>query len=232
MEYNSDAANAAEVYDSNPAATPASSSTIRQIRRTAQAYAAEVGATLRTGALDAPAGTRALSPTGFGPSDAGRAWVLCSPNGATCSRLASDSAHVFAGALRNRTAVARAAAACADAEGRALSVIACGEVWTGAQPGENTLRPALEDALGAGAILAAAGGRPSPEAQGAIALWDGCAARVDTLIAQCGSGRELIERGHEADVRFASVVDADAIAPRLRDGAYAPVDAQQRPDVR
>jgi len=188
----------------------------------AQAFAARVGARLRTGDLQAPTGRRALSPLGFGPADADQAFVLCSPNGATCSRLAAPAPAVFAGSLRNRGAVARAAAAHADAEGLALTVIACGELWRDVRADENVLRPCLEDALGAGAILAAAGGTHSPEAEACIAMWAGSRAGLVTLLRSCASGRELLEAGHGEDVAFASQLDVEDVAPRLTDGAYRP----------
>ncbi len=188
----------------------------------AAAYAAEVGATVRTGDLDDPSGRRALSPVGFGPEDAGRSWVLCSPNGATCSRMAADAPAVFAACLRNATAVGRAASQAAAACDAALTVVACGELWNESHEGENVLRPALEDALGAGAVLAAAGGARSPEAEACTAQWLACADRVEELVTQCASGRELVERGYADDVAFAWALDVDTGVPRLSDGAYRP----------
>ncbi len=184
--------------------------------RTARAYASHVGAELRTAALDADATRRALSPRGFSASDAGKAWVLCSPNGATCSRIASTSPAVFAGALVNASAVAAAA----QAVGGPIAVVACGELWNEAREGENVLRPALEDALGAGAILAALEGSRSPEARVAAAGFEVARDHLENLIHECASGRELLEHGHAGDVAFSARLDALEVAPRLREGAY------------
>jgi 2-phosphosulfolactate phosphatase len=40
------------------------------------------------------------------------------------------------------------------------------------------------------------------------------------MLKQCGSGRELIERGFEQDVEIASELDVSESAPTLVDGAY------------
>jgi 2-phosphosulfolactate phosphatase len=83
--------------------------------------------------------------------------VLPSLNGATCALLAARAGStVIAGCLRNADAVGRAFV---DYDGP-ITVIACGEHRPDA-----TLRPALEDLLGAGAVLTKLGGRPSPDAR-------------------------------------------------------------------
>jgi len=186
----------------------------------ARAYAAKVRATLRTGDLAAPQGRRALSPLGYEVSEEGNAYVLCSPNGAACSTVATGSPAVFAGALVNATAVAEAAARAARRAGAATTVVACGERWTDAGEDEDVLRPALEDALGAGAILRAMRGAASPEARICSAGFAAAEAELEALLLACASGRELRERGHEEDVRFSARLDALAVAPCLRDGAY------------
>src|SRR3546814_7523464 len=73
----------------------------------------------------------------------------------------------FAGSLRNASAVAAAAQdAAAESIRKRIAVIAAGEHW----PGGN-LRPAIEDLLGAGAIIERLQGRPSPEARAARAAY-------------------------------------------------------------
>src|SRR3546814_14704136 len=80
----------------------------------------------------------------------------------------------FAGSLRNASAVAAAAQdAAAESIRKRIAVIAAGEHW----PGGN-LRPAIEDLLGAGAIIERLQGRPSPEARAARAAYQSEERRV------------------------------------------------------
>src|SRR6266508_2839489 len=100
-----------------------------------------------------------LSPVSLLDVPPGTRLVLPSPNG---SALAAAIAHagpvVLAGCLRNASAVARAARE-AGGDGP-VGVVAAGE-----RRPDGALRPAVEDLLGAGAVLHALGGRPSPEAR-------------------------------------------------------------------
>ncbi len=159
--------------------------------------------------------------------------VLPSPNGSALTFAAEEAGarSVLVGSLRNATAVGRAAAAA----GGVVSVIAAGERWRGTT---GPLRPAIEDLLGAGAILRAGlaaghlqpdggadgdrapgGGRSdpaSPEARVAVAAFAEAQESLAARLADCGSGRELVDRGFEADVDLAAKLDAGAIVPTLR----------------
>lgn len=95
-------------------------------------------------------------------------------------------------------------------------MIACGEKW---QP-EGTLRPALEDHLGAGTILQKLNGTPSPEAQTAALLFSSCERNLDEILQTCSSGKELIEKGFPQDVACASELDASQTVPLLTELAY------------
>jgi 2-phosphosulfolactate phosphatase len=126
---------------------------------------------------------------------------------------------VFAGCLRNASAVAAAVREIGVAgAGAIVGVVAAGERWHG---DTGPLRPALEDLLGAGAILAAlAAASPSPEAWAAMAAFAEAAADLPARLAGCGSGRELIAAGYEADVELAAALDASPVAPRLEGPAF------------
>lgn len=159
---------------------------------------------------------RALSPVRFAETPRKDAELLCSPNGATCVGLAADGGEVLVGCLRNPTAVARAARALATEEERAITVVACGERWpTPVEATADGLRPALEDHLGAGAILTALGGEGSPEAVTAAAVFAAHRSRIRLTLTECISGRELVERGYADDVHYAAMLDASDVAPRL-----------------
>lgn len=113
---------------------------------------------------------------------------LPSPNGSTVSTTAGAIA-TFTACLRN----CRAVAAHALTRGLRIAVVPAGEQW-----GDGALRPAIEDLIGAGAVLACLPGRPSPEAETAIAEGIGDAricARRRIRRGICG------ERGRARDAR-------------------------------
>ena len=85
------------------------------------------------------AGRFSLSPSSFLDTPTGTSVVLPSPNGASLS-LATRDTITLAGCLRNASAVAKAALRL----GKRISVIPAGERWE-----DNSLRPSLEDWLGA-----------------------------------------------------------------------------------
>ena len=119
---------------------------------------------------------------------------------------APTGAVVLAGCLRNARAVAEAA----QRAGGTFNVIPAGERWR-----DGSLRPALEDALGAGAILSCLPGPRSPEAEAAVAIFERYRDDLVTTLDACGSGRELDERGHPDDKFIAGQLDVSCCVPRL-----------------
>ena len=150
-------------------------------------------------------GRYTLSPASLWAIPAGTRLVLPSPNGATLS-LATGSTPTLAGCLRNAMSVARAALSM----GRDVLVVPAGERWS-----DGTLRPAIEDLIGAGAIISylADEGRLSPEAQIALSAYETVKDRLYVTLAEASSGRELIERGFGKDVELALVLDCSDCAP-------------------
>lgn len=182
------------------------------------AYAGERGAVLaeRTTST-APGPPWSLSPNSLSNLPSGQALVLPSPNGSTlcADATAAGARAVFAGCLRNATLSSMAATAAARSGSGVVSVIAAGERWGGT---DGALRPALEDLIGAGAILgaaAAAGARPSPEARHAIASFEAARPNLAEVLSTCASGRELIGRGMEVDIGWAADFDVSDCASRL-----------------
>ncbi len=108
--------------------------------------------------------------------------------------------------------------------GKAITIIACGEQWAEVREDENAFRPALEDYLGAGAILSYVEQAMSPDASVCRAAFRGMAGFVEELIWECLSGKELRHKGLEEDVRFSSRLDAYTVVPVLRDGAFQSKD--------
>lgn len=155
-----------------------------------------------------------LSPATLGTIASGTQLVLPSPNGSTLTAMAAEAkAAVLAGSLRNVGAVARAARALGDT----VTVIAAGERWKGDQ---DSLRPAVEDLIGAGAVLKALATAPSPEALAAIAAFEAVAQELHQYLSACSSGRELRELGFTEDVDLAAQLDASDAAPVLSAGAF------------
>jgi 2-phosphosulfolactate phosphatase len=181
--------------------------------------AAHVGAVL-AGARSGPdqGVPYSLSPASLLSIPPGTRLVLPSPNGATLSQLAADHCPVvLTGCLRNATAIAGVVRAL----GGTVAVIAAGERWVNAGAHTGSLRPAVEDLVGAGAILAAlTPPQPSPEAVVAIAAWRAIAPALTPFLAASSSGRELRERGCAQDVDLAGQVDVSQAVPYLREGAF------------
>jgi 2-phosphosulfolactate phosphatase len=155
-----------------------------------------------------------LSPVTLSRIPEGSSIVLPSPNGSALAAAASaSSALVVAGCLRNAAAVARFA----RRHGRVIAVIAAGERWP-----DQSLDPALEDLVGAGAIIdGLRRRRRSPEAAAAAAVY--LNARRHGLLAtlqQSVSGRELQLRGYAEEVRWAAELNVSAAVPVLRDGGF------------
>jgi 2-phosphosulfolactate phosphatase len=183
------------------------------------AYAARIGAEAAVNRREVPeAGRFSLSPPTFTAIEPGTRVVLASPNGATCSRYGREVPHLLVGALVNAGAVAEAVAQLLADDRLNVAVLACGERWR--QPNEDgELRFAIEDYLGAGAILS---GLPaslsrSPEAricQGAF-----LAARDDLaqILWESGSGRELRAAGYPQDVEHGARLDAYDAVPVMQD---------------
>lgn len=155
-----------------------------------------------------------LRPSSLVGLPAGTRLALPSPNGATlCTAAGRTGTTLFAGCLRNASAVA--AAALQEAGGGPIGLVPAGERWPG-----GTLRVAAEDALGAGAIAAAmpAGDR-SPEAELAVVQFAAARDRgLSGVLATVSSGEELIADGFGADVELAAALDTSVAAPWLHYG--------------
>lgn len=179
----------------------------------ARAYAASVGAELAASRSmpeqsDSP---YSLSPVSLLRIPRGARLVLPSPNGSMLT-LSTGTTPTFAGCIRNCKAVARAAMRC----GRRIAVVPAGERWTP----DGALRPAVEDWVGAGAIIQYLEGARSPEAQAALAAYQAAADALETLLTECGSGKQLIAMGYPQDLGVCAALNADPVAPILKDGAY------------
>ena len=113
--------------------------------------------------------------------------------------IPAGAAATFTACLRN----CRAVAAHARARGSRIAVIPAGEQW-----GDGALRPAIEDPISAGAGLASFPGRPSPEAQTAVAAFGRFQHNLHDALVRGTSGKELVGRGFACDVEAGAAMTA------------------------
>src|SRR5437868_2746657 len=181
-------------------------------RDAARDAAASAGALLAESRGMASANDFTLSPASLVSIPRGTRLLLPSPNGSRLS-LAGGTVPVFTGCLRNAKAVA--AAAHSMAGDGSVGVVPAGELW-----GDGSLRPAVEDLLGAGAILEALDLPLSSEARVARDAFLAAVPDLAAIIRGSVSGQELIGRGFAEDVEFAAALNLSTATPMLRGGAY------------
>ena len=158
---------------------------------------------------------------------------IWSSNGADVSTAAAETgAIVLVGGIRNAAATARAVMTLQErrAERTSVTVIAAGE-----RTPAGDLRFAVEDQLGAGAVIAALTDlgidHSSPDAAVAAEAFRALRRALRHLLSASGSGRELVDgvastaRMVEAGIRPATTEEAaepDAVdaVPMLRDGSF------------
>lgn len=176
---------------------------------TAVAYAKSVGAEL-AGFTRKEVGAYSLSPASLTTIKPGTKLVLPSPNGSTLS-LATKTVPTLCGSLRNAKAVAEFA----ETFGKRISLIPAGEQWA-----NGALRPAFEDLLGAGAIISHLAGTLSPESKAALVVYQHSKTTLLQEVKDCGSGKELIERGFERDVALACEINRSNAVPLFVENGY------------
>ena len=183
----------------------------------AAAYAEERRATLAVGRLEGrslpPSSAVSLSSAAMAQVSGISRIVLPSPNGSSISFALADSGCTVVGAcLRNRSAVARWLAA----QPGTVAVVAAGERWP-----DDTLRPAVEDLWGAGAVLALLPRDDlSPEARVAADAFLAVEASLIESVHGCASGRELAAAGFADDVDVAAQLDLSDAVPVLTEGEF------------
>jgi 2-phosphosulfolactate phosphatase len=175
-------------------------------------YAQRVGAVLAAGRRATTSQARwTLSPAALRDAPAAPALVLPSPNGSTITAALAGKP-VVAACLRNAAAAARHLTTHGyGTSGRPIVVIAAGERWPAGH-----LRPAIEDLLGAGAVIDALGDglHRSPEAETARTCYTGTSDPT-TLIRACASGIELIQAGFPQDLTIACELNTSDTIPTL-----------------
>ena len=187
-------------------------------------HAVRHGATLAVGRFEAlsrgDARHVSLSPASLSAVEGIERLVLPSPNGSTIAfALADSGAQVVGACLRNAGAVARWLAP-KVADGASVVVVPAGERWY-----DDTLRPAVEDLWGAGAVLAGlvdddASSRRSPAPRPGWPSRPGGRRGCPDDLLRCAGGVELAEVGFVADVEIAAQHDVSEVVPLLVDESF------------
>lgn len=180
----------------------------------AAAYADEHGAVLAVGRLEARQGQGgvSLSPAAMAAVDGVERIVLPSPNGSSIAfALADLGCEVVGASLRNAAAVGRWLRPRVESGAR-VAVVPAGERWP-----DGSLRPAVEDLWGAGAVATSIGRfvDMSPEARVAVGAWSGVRERLRDELIACASGAELVAAGFASDVWIAAESDVSDVVPVL-----------------
>jgi 2-phosphosulfolactate phosphatase len=184
--------------------------------RDLEALRARHGAEVAVRRHDVPSkGRFSLSPLTYVGIAAGTAIAVVSPNGALCSVYGREAPHLLVGALNNARAVAAAVSSLLDGTDLGVTLVACGERWKTPSP-DGALRFAIEDYLGAGAILSFLSLPRSPEAQVCEAAFTGVRDRLPQIIEDCASGRELRAMGFGGDAAHAAKLDLYDAVPVMR----------------
>ncbi len=170
-------------------------------------YAEQIGGDL---AVSTRKAGLSLSPASLLETPAGTRLVLPSPNGSTLSVMTGEKT-TLAGCLRNAKAVAELAAGL----GERISVIAAGERWP-----DGSLRPGIEDWLGAGAVISYLQAERSAEAGLAVRAFESVRDDLEGVLQGCLSGQELVAKGRLRDVQLAAELNVSRCAPRKIDGAF------------
>jgi len=159
------------------------------------ALAQRVGAEATVGRLDIPEkGRFSLSPLTYLDLEPGARIVIASPNGATCSRYAGHAPHLL------------------ETTGRDVTLLSCGERW----------QTPSEDDLGAGAILSFLDCDKSSEARACEGAFPHLQDDLLETLRDCGSGRELREKGFGGDVDHAAKLNLYDTVPAMYNGRLEP----------
>jgi 2-phosphosulfolactate phosphatase len=180
--------------------------------------AQQVGGELAVMRKEVPArGRFSLSPTTYLTLERGCKIAIASPNGATCCGYGAQAPYLLVGTLINARAVATALSQLLEREPNLnATVIACGERRR--TPTEDgSLRFAIEDYLGAGAILSYLNhDMAAPEANVCRGAFLQASDNIEALLWDCASGRELRAIGFAEDVRHAARLNVYETVPILQ----------------
>jgi len=176
-------------------------------------------AEIAVGRRDVPAkGRFSLSPLTFNNIAENTKVVLPALNGGTCCKLANkNNAIVLIGALVNAEAITKYIMSFIEANRShfTISIVACGERFK--EPNsDGEIRFAIEDYLGAGAIIAGLKMNKTSEALVCEGAFVQNQKSLDRIIWECESGVELRDIGFGDDVKLASQLNSIDVVPALK----------------
>ncbi|MDZ5145728.1 MULTISPECIES: 2-phosphosulfolactate phosphatase [Microbacterium] len=164
--------------------------------------------------------TLGLSLRALDATESGETMILeGDPTAELALAAGREGAHVVVGGLRNAAAVAAHVLEVQRTRGErtGISIIAAGS------PDADGLRFAVEDLLGAGAVVAALGDlgidHASPDAAVAGEGFRALAGAARHLLTASGTGRALAAVGAREAVLSAAARDAASVVPIVRDGS-------------
>jgi len=99
--------------------------------------------------------------------------------------------------------------------GKNIGVIPSGEQWQ-----DGSIRFAVEDLIGAGAVISYLQGELSAESLPAKILYESVNEKLYDVISNCVSGKELIERGFGEDVKIACEENVSETVAMLKGKCY------------
>lgn len=184
----------------------------------ARTLARQVGAEVAVARHRVPAeGKYSLSPQTYTAIEAGARIVLPSLNGGGCVRAAEQAPYVLIGALVNAAAVAERLSMQMRESDMNATIVACGEIESNST-GRTYLRMAVEDYLGAGAVLAQLASKLTVEARVCREAFMSCREDLKAIMGGCRSALDLRERGYGEDVDWAARQDSCRSVPVLTNG--------------
>jgi len=183
------------------------------------AIATREGAILAISSQTAKPGDFSLSAQSYECAEPGTRVVISSANGATCARIADQVPYLLAASLLNASAVFKAVNVLMHETGLKVSVLACGERWLDSSE-EGALRFAIEDYLGAGAVLSGLQKSMSPEAEVCRAAYEASRNNLRGVLWECESGRELRLKELGEDVDYCSALNSLEVVPVLEKGGF------------
>lgn len=166
--------------------------------------------------MDVPdKGRFSLSPLTYMGIEKNTRVVLPALNGGTCCKLAQGNSNtILIGALVNAQSIGRHIMSLLNKSNvvKTITVVACGERFKRLNS-DGGIRFAIEDYLGAGAILSWLNSNKTPEAEVCEEALKHNQVNLERVIWDCESSGELREIGFGDDVKLASQLNAFEVVP-------------------